>query len=89
MRDLDKWKRKLLLGRKGSRMLSAGMWFDGVYFPPKPGPSAIDLLGDLAVSDEERQLRIERRESSSVEVHEIDIVAPTSEPDDSVHPPAP
>ena len=89
MRDLDKWKGKILRGRKGPNILDAGMWVDGVYFPPKPGPSAIDLLGDLAVSDEERQLRIERRESSSVEVHEIDIVAMTSEPDDSVHPPAP
>ncbi len=89
MSDLNEWKGKIPRGRKGPNFLDAGMWVDDVYFPPKPPPSAIDLLGDLAVSDEERELRVERRQSVGVELHVVHIIVPVPDPDVSAHSDAP
>ena len=59
---------RFLRGKPGPNAFSTGIFLGGDYVEGWADPSAVDLLGDLAVSDEERKLRIKRRERRLVHV---------------------
>lgn len=75
-------QRRLLRGKPGNSRVSSGPIFLGgdLVAGMEPEPSAIDLLGDLAVSEEERKLRVQRREMPRFQLHTFDMVADESLP---------